>query len=116
MEQGQGRSPPASLFPFSSLFPAYFQLCSVLPPWLSLQGNGELLAFLVGTLTKSNLHIGKIAVREDCRRMGMGRALLQVRNAHLVHCLCQTWSNLGAGDPALAWAQGGISIGLLALI
>ncbi|PNH02939.1 hypothetical protein TSOC_011055 [Tetrabaena socialis] len=41
------------------------------------QEGGKLCGYVLCTSTGLNLHVSKIAVREDCRRQGIARALMQ---------------------------------------
>jgi len=39
--------------------------------------NHSVLGYIFVAFTSLNVHIGKIAVRDDCRRLGIGSALIQ---------------------------------------
>ncbi len=41
--------------------------------------DGKVCGYVLCTCTGLNLHVSKIAVREDCRRQGIGRNLMLVR-------------------------------------
>lgn len=44
----------------------------------------QVMGYVLCTSSGINLHVSKVAVREDCRRMGVGRALMQARACALM--------------------------------
>ncbi|PNW70107.1 hypothetical protein CHLRE_17g705950v5 [Chlamydomonas reinhardtii] len=42
-----------------------------------LQADGKLCGYVLCTSTGVNIHVAKVAVREDCRRQGMARRMME---------------------------------------
>ncbi|HEY3819363.1 MAG TPA: ribosomal protein S18-alanine N-acetyltransferase [Polyangiaceae bacterium] len=62
--------------------------------WVAREENGEVAAFLVSWHVADELHVLNVATREDRRRRGIGRALMDVvvgyaRSHHVKHVLLE---------------------------